>query len=128
MSSDRRGLYGSARRLLATGVGLLRVRLDLLALDLEVSTLRLFDAAVLALVALLGIGIGLVLLCALVLLLVQDAYRLHALAVMVLVLLGAGGWGLATARDRLRHAGAAFEATRAELARDAEALAPHDRG
>ena len=126
MSDLRPGLFGTTRRLLATGLDLLRVRLGLLAIDLEVSTLRLFDAIVLALLALLGIGIGLVLLCALVLLLVQDAYRVHVLAVMVLVLLGAGGWGLMVARDRLRNAGAAFEATRAELARDVAALAPRD--
>lgn len=127
MSDARRaGLFGSARQLLFTGVGLLQVRLALLANDAELGALRFFDALVLALLALLSAGVGIVLICALVLLLLQDSYRLPALGLMALAFLGAGGWALASARNRLRQAGQAFDATRAELARDAAALAPRD--
>ena len=127
MSDARRaGLFGSARQLLLTGVGLLQVRLALLANDVELGALRFFDAVVLALLALLSVGVGLVLACALVLMLLQDAYRLPALGLMALLFLAAGAWALAAARRQLRQAGQAFDATRAELARDAAALTPRD--
>ena len=121
-----RGLFGSARSLLTTALELLQVRLGLLATDVEAGALRLFDALVLGLLALMGVTIGLLLLCALVLMLVQEAYRVQALGVMVLVFLGGGAWGLAVARAKLQLAGAAFEASRAELARDLAALVPRD--
>jgi uncharacterized membrane protein YqjE len=126
MNPPRRGLLGSARSLLGTTLELVQVRVALLANDVETGTLRLFDALVLALFALLGIGVGTVLLCMLLLMLVQDAYRIPVLGVMALAFLGAGAWALAAARGSLRQAGGAFEATRGELARDLAALAPRD--
>lgn len=124
MAVIRPGLFASARSLLATALELLQVRVELLAADVETGALRLFDAIVLALLAILGIGIGVVLVCGLILLVVQEAFRPHALGLMALAFLGAGAWALIVARARLRQAGSAFEATRAELARDAAALAP----
>lgn len=126
MSPPRRGLFGSARDLLATALELAQVRLALLASDVETGALRLFDALVLALMALLALTVGTVLLCGLVLLLVQDAYRIPVLLVMALGFLGAGAWALAAARASLQQAGGAFEASREELARDLAALAPRD--
>jgi uncharacterized membrane protein YqjE len=126
MNPPRRGLLGSARALLGTTLELAQVRLALLANDVEAGTLRLFDALVLAALALLGIGVGIVLLCLLVLLLIQDTYRIPVLLVMALVFLAAGAWALNAARSSLRQAGGAFEATRAELARDLAALARRD--
>lgn len=126
MSPPRRGLLGSARHLLATALELVQVRLALLASDAEAGALRLFDALVLALLALLGLAVGTVLLCGLVLLLVQDAYRIPVLGAMALGFLGAGAWALAAARASLQQVAGAFEASREELARDLAALSPRD--
>jgi uncharacterized membrane protein YqjE len=54
-------LNGRLRRLLGTGVALLQVRLDLLAIELEEEKRRLFDALLLAVLAFLLVGIGLLL-------------------------------------------------------------------
>lgn len=124
MNEPERGLFASTRRLIAGGIELLQVRVALLANDLELGTLRFFDAVMLALAGLAAAAIGLVLLCGAILLAVKPEYRLLALALLALCLLGAGTWALWTARARLRLAGSAFEATRAELARDVAALSP----
>lgn len=124
MSATKPGLFASARSLLATALELVQVRVELLAADVEAGSLRLFDAIVLAMLAVLGLGVGIVLACALILLTVGESYRPHALGLMALAFLGAGAWALVVARAQLRRAGAAFEATRAELARDAAALLP----
>lgn len=118
------GLMGRFRRIGATVVELARLRVEILATDVELGALRFFDALLLALAALLVLGVGLVLLCAWILLIVQPEYRLQALAALALVLLVGGGVALVAARGRLRQAGAAFQATRAELARDVAAFGP----
>ena len=126
MTASRPGLFASARNLLSTALELVQVRVELFAADVETGALRLFDAILLALLAVLGLGVGVVLLCALVLLLVQEAYRPHALGLMALAFLVGGAWAVMAARSRLLQAGLAFEATRAELARDVAALAPRE--
>lgn len=126
MHEVKPGLFASARGLLLTSVRLLQVRVELLATDMEVGVLRLFDAIILAQLALLGIGLGLASLCGLLLLIVQDAYRLHLLAVMATAFLLAGVAALVVARRKLAQAGAAFDATRSELARDIKALTPRE--
>lgn len=122
--APKSGLYASARSLLRTAVRLLQVRVELLASDIEVSALRLFDAIVLALFAVLGLGVGLVLVCGLILLVVQEPHRPYVLGVMAAAFIGMGALALFVARARLAQAGAAFDATRGELARDVSALTP----
>jgi uncharacterized membrane protein YqjE len=122
------GLLGRLRRIGATAFELARLRVEILATDVELGALRFFDALLLALAALLALAVGLVLLCAWILLMVQPEYRLQALAVLALVLLVGGGLALAAARGRLRQAGAAFQATRAELARDVAVFGPDRPG
>jgi uncharacterized membrane protein YqjE len=118
------GLMGRLRRMAATAAELAHLRVEILATDVEIGAQRFFDALLLALAALLALCVGLVLLCAWILLMVQPEYRLPALAVLALVLLAGGGAALAAARGRLRQAGTAFQATRAELARDVAAFGP----
>lgn len=128
MSNARPGLFASARNLLASALQLLQTRLELVANDVELGALRLFDSVVLALLAMLGIGMGLVMLCVVLLWWVQEAYRPQVLAAMALIFLAAGVAAVLAARRRLQQAGSAFEASRAELARDLAALAPRDPG
>jgi uncharacterized membrane protein YqjE len=124
MSAAQGGLLGSARRLLATSLRLVQVRLDLLATELQLGAGQVFDAVLLALLAGLGLGVGLVLLCGWILLMLQEPYRLAALGTMALVFLGAGLALVWAARRRLRGAARALDGTRGELARDIQALGP----
>jgi len=125
MNPPGRGLYSSARNLLGTTLELVQVRLALFASDVENGVLNLFDALVLALLALVGLSLGVLMLCALVLMLVQDGYRVPVLLVMVVAFVGGGLWALRSARARLQRAGGSFEASRAELQRDVALLRVH---
>ncbi len=125
MSADA-GLFVSARRLLATLLEIGQVRLELIATELELEKLRLFDALLLAVAAMLALAVGVVLLCFFIVAAVGDAYRLHALALLALLFIGGSAMGLRAARARLRSPGTLFDATAAELARDRAALMPRD--
>ena len=120
------GLFESLRRLLATGLAIAQVRLDLLGNELEQEKLRLFDALAWAAVALLLLGLGLLLGAALLVALAPEAWRLLALGLLTLACLGGGAWMLNQARRRLTSPGGLLAATRAELARDHDALADLD--
>ena len=122
MTTRRRGLFGSARRFLATALQLVQVRLRLLGSDVELGAQRLLDSIVLAMLAVISIAIGLVMVCALVLMVVQESHRPYAAGLLALILLGAGFGMIQLARARIRESVGAFEATRAELARDLDAL------
>lgn len=127
MSSDgapaRPGLQARLQRLATTALQLAQVRVEILATDVELAALRLLDAIVLALAALMALAVGLGLLCGLILLIVQPEYRLHALAALALLFLAAGVFALRAARVRLTKAGGLFQGTRAELASDVAAVA-----
>jgi uncharacterized membrane protein YqjE len=125
MSADL-GLFASARRLLATLLEIGQVRLELIATELELEKLRLFDALLLAGAAMLALAVGVVLLCFFVVAAAGDAWRLHTLAALALLFIAASVWGLRAARARLRSPGSLFDATSAELARDRAALMPRD--
>jgi len=120
------GLFTSARRLLATGLEIAQVRLELVATELELEKLRLFEAILLAAAALFGLGIGVMLLCALLVLLVGEGYRLHVLGALAALFIGGSLWGLRAARAKLRGTGTLFDASVTELARDRAQLMPHD--
>ncbi|WP_119355032.1 phage holin family protein [Azohydromonas sediminis] len=116
------GLFTSLRRLLGSAAELAEVRLALFATELQQEKLRALDALALLAVALLAAGVALVLLSLLVVMLFAEPYRIAALGVVVLVYAAAAGLLWRAARARLAE-GTPFEATRAELRRDREALA-----
>lgn len=118
------GLLASLRRLVASGLELAQVRLELLSTEIEQEKLRLFEAFIWAAVGLLLLVVGVVLAIGTLALMLQDAYRLPVLAVLSLVLLAAAAWLLRLARDRLRRPGGLFSASVAELSRDRQALGP----
>lgn len=120
------GLFQSLRRLLATGLAMAQVRLDLLGNELEQEKLRVFDALAWAAVALLLLGLGLLLGAALLVALAPEAWRPLVLGLLTLGCLGGGAWMLNQARQRLTSPGGVLAATRAELARDRDALADLD--
>lgn len=122
------GLYASLRRLLASGLEIAQVRLDLLAVELAQEKERALDALFWALLAWLMVTVGTVLGVGLLLMLLWDGYRLPALALGSLGFLGAGAWMAARARQRLRSPGGPGAASRDELARDRAALQGQDAG
>jgi uncharacterized membrane protein YqjE len=126
MSAGSGGMFSSARRLLATVLELAQVRLELVAAEIELEKLRLFDALLLALAALLGLGVGVVLLCGFVIVLAGEAHRLLALGVLSLLFIGGSVWALMSARSRLRRPGTLFDASAAEFARDRAELVSGD--
>lgn len=116
------GLLAALRRLLAGGVEMLRVRLELLGTEIEQEKLRLFDAVLWAGLALLLLGMGLLFLCGLIVVLLWEGHRLLALGGLAALCLGGGAWLLQRARARLRAPGSLFAASVAELARDRAGL------
>jgi uncharacterized membrane protein YqjE len=117
------GLSQSLRRLLDTGVDIVRVRLELFGSELEQEKLRLFDALLRAAIGLMLLGLALVLAIAFVVLLFQEAYRLPTVGVLALVFAVGGWWLLRRAREGLRAAeDGPFSLTLGELRRDREGL------
>jgi uncharacterized membrane protein YqjE len=120
------GILASSRRLLATLLEVGQVRLELIATEIELEKLRLFDALLLAGAAMLALAVGVVLLCFFIVTVAGEAYRLQTLAVLALLFIAGSAWGLQAARARLRSPGSLFDATAAELARDRAALLPRE--
>lgn len=116
------GLFAAVRRLLAGGVEMLRVRLELLSTEIEQEKLRLFDAVLWAGLALLLLGMGLLFLCGLIVVLLWESHRLLALGGLAALCLGGGLWLWQRARERLHAPGGLFAASVAELARDRAGL------
>lgn len=127
-SDPGRGLFASLRRLLATGVETLRVRLDLLSTEIEQEKLRLFDALLWAGLALLLLGAGLLFLCGLVVVLLWENHRQAALGGLAVLCLGSGAWLMQHARQRLRAPGGLFAGSVSELERDRAGLAREPAG
>jgi uncharacterized membrane protein YqjE len=118
------GLFQSLRRLASTGLELVQVRLDLLASELEQEKLRIFDALAWAAIGLLLLGLGLLLAAGLLVALTPEAWRPLTLALLILGCLGGGLRMLNRARQRLASPGGLLAASRSELARDQDGLAP----
>lgn len=117
------GLFSSLRSLLATGLGMAQLRLELFGTELEAEKLRLLDALWRVALGLLLLGVAAVLAAAFVLLLFWDSYRLAALGVMVLLFVGGGAGLLVWARAGLRAGeGGPFALSLGELQRDVEGL------
>lgn len=125
------GLLASLRRLVASGLEIAQVRLELLSAELEQEKLRLFDALMWAGIGLFLFAVGTVLAVGALVLMFQEAYRLPALAVLSAVFIAVAAWLLRRARDLLRQPGGLFAGSVAELSRDRESLGPDggtDRG
>jgi uncharacterized membrane protein YqjE len=117
------GLFESLRQLTHTAIGIAQVRVELFGTELEQEKLRLFDAAVWALAALLALWLAAVLVIAFVVLLFWEGYRLAAVGTLAVLFVGLGVWLLRSAQQRLRAPeGGAFALSLAELRRDRDSL------
>ena len=119
-SSALRELADSAGRLGGQAAGLLKDRLELLALELREDKIRLTQALVLALAGVGLLGLGVVLLgCAAVLALPPE-WRAPALAGLGVAAVIIGALALAGVRRRLSARQALFSQSIAELKKDSE--------
>ncbi|WP_088287519.1 phage holin family protein [Ideonella sp. A 288] len=117
------GLFASLRRLAGTALEIARVRLELLASELEQEKLRLFDALVIGAIGLVMVGLSMVLVVGFVVMLFQEGYRLPAVGVLALAFGLGGAWVLRRAREALRAGdGGPFALTLGELRRDEAGL------
>ena len=116
------GLLASLRNLVATAVGILQTRLELLATEVEEERLRLLQIALWAVIAVFLLALGILTLTLFVVILFWDTHRVLVtglLAVLYLVL--GAAIGLA-ARSKARAKSKLFSASLAELAKDREQL------
>ena len=120
------GLGASLRRALSSLLEMGQARLELLATEVELEKLKIFDALLKATIGLLFLGVALLLFAAMVLLMLQESYRLGALATMTLLAAAAGAGLVYLARRGLRAGTPLFDASAAELERDRAALMPHE--
>lgn len=120
------GLFASVRQMLATALEMAEVRLALFASEFEEEKLRIFQAAVLAVLGLLTLTVGAVLLCGFVLMLFWEGHRLAALGVLTAAFIAGGGLLVRAGLRRISGSGGAFRASLAELSQDRAGLAPRD--
>lgn len=116
------GLFASLRRLLATALEIVQVRIELLAVEIEQEKLRIFDGLLWAALAVLLLGVGTVLLVALLLMLFWEGYRLAALAVLCVLFIGGGVAVAMRARALLSSPQGMVSASVGEIERDREQL------
>jgi uncharacterized membrane protein YqjE len=107
----------------ATVVGMLRTRLELIAIELAEEKARLFSMVLLGLAALLCLALGLVVFSFLVVVLFWDTdYRYASIVVVGLAYLVAGAIMLLMVRKKANLSSIAFDDTLAELERDRQML------
>ena len=118
----------SLRGLIATAIGLLRTRLELLATELEEEKLRLFSIVMYGAAALFMFGAGLVLLALFFVVLFWDSHRLLVMGGLTALFL-LGGWvSLRLALRQVRAGSRLFSSSLEELAQDRRALQDKPEG
>ena len=122
MAASRPGLLGSLRNLLAHGLELAQVRLELFLTELEEEKHRLLKLLAFGAAALLLMIVGLVFLAIFITVWLWDEHRLLALGLCSLFFLSSGLIALSTARGAARRDGKPLAATLDELAQDQAAL------
>ena len=121
MSSEP-GLSDALRRVSGTAFAIFQSRLELASLELGAARQRFLVSAMLGLFAILLSIVGLVALSVCLVLLLWDQMGVLALAAMGLIYLAVGLLLIAKLKSHLRTQPRLFEATNAELQRDASML------
>jgi uncharacterized membrane protein YqjE len=103
-------------------VALLRVRLELLGVELKEASQRQKAMLQYAVVAALFLAAGLLALGVLVVVLFWDTHRVAAIGAACVAYLGIGGWAFLRLRDLAANGEPPFAATLAEFQRDLDML------
>jgi uncharacterized membrane protein YqjE len=120
--APRAGLFASLRGLLATAVGLVHTRLELLATEFQEEKIRLLSAVAYGAAAVLLLSIGAVFLAVFLTVLFWDSNRLLVLGIGTFFLLGGGVLALTMAVRLAQSGSRLFSASLAELRRDRAGL------
>lgn len=116
------GLLASLRGLLATGLGLLRTRAELLIVEIEEEKLRLLATLLLGLLCCFFLGVGLLLLVVFLTVVFWETHRLLVLGLSCGLFLLLGGLALQALRRQLRRGSQLFRTSLQELQQDIEQL------
>jgi len=116
------GIIASLRQLAATGVGILRTRLELLANELEEERVRTLQIAVLGIFALFCGCVAFLLATAWIVIALWDQYRLMTLGALTLAYLGGAVFALLALRRKVAQRPKLFSTSLAELRRDQDLL------
>jgi uncharacterized membrane protein YqjE len=125
-SSARGGLLASLRALLATGIGILQTRLELLVVELEEEKARVFGLLAFGAIGVILFAAGLVFIAVFFTVLLWDNNRLLALGMFSVLFLGGGIACLLVARHHARTRSGLFAGSLAELAKDRAAAEADD--
>jgi len=121
------GLAASLQHLVAQGLALVQVRLELLAVEIEEERSRLARLLTASVFAFFLLGFGALSLAMLLTLIFWDTQRYLALAVLCAAFLGGGAVCLVICLRLVRQGSRLFGASIAELAQDRAALEPARR-
>lgn len=121
-ASPRGGLFASLRGLLATGVAILRTRIELLAVEVQEERLRVQSLLAYGAAALILLGTGVIFLSVFITVLLWDSHRLLVLGVFSALFLAGGATALMLALRAARRPSRLFAASLAELAADQAGL------
>jgi len=116
------GVTGPARRMAASLLALGRIRLELLALEVEEEKERLVSLVFWSVLSALLAGFGGLLLVLWITVALWDTHRLAALGVSAVVFLGAAAGGVWHVKRSSASGPSLFRASIGELRRDAAAL------
>lgn len=127
MPGGKPDLRDLLRHLGRSVLGMLRVRGELFAIELEEEKERLQTALILAAVAAIFLGLGMQILAFLVIVIFWDTpYRLHAIVGVGVFYLLVSAWALLRIRRLWRRGGPPFATTVEELRKDFEAMRGND--
>lgn len=121
-----RSLFSSLRGLVATGVAILRTRLELLSTEVQEEVARLLGLVAYGAAGLVLVLTGLVFFAVFLTVLFWDSHRLLALGLSAAIFLTGGCLALAMAARLARAGSRLFAASLAELAADRAALEPRE--
>jgi uncharacterized membrane protein YqjE len=116
------GIVASLRTLAASGVGIVRTRLELFANELEEERVRALQIAVLGIIAIFCGCVALLLATAWIVVALWDQYRLLTLAVLAFAYLAGALVAVSVLRAKAAQRPKLFSASLAELRRDQDLL------
>jgi uncharacterized membrane protein YqjE len=103
-------------------LALVRLRLELLSVELNDLSQRHKEILQLAVVSALFLAAGLLAVAVLVIVLFWDSYRVAAIVAVCVAYLGTGAWAFVRLRDLLQNSPPPFGATLSEFERDLDML------
>ena len=116
------GLFRSLANLLATSIGIVQTRLELLSTELQEEVHRVAEIVILAAVALLAAGVGLLLLAFVVIIVFWDTHRIVASIAVTSTFFLIAVVAALVLRAKLRAKPPLLDATLAELKKDRDSL------